>query len=586
MVNRLVSVGDDNYLAHSVLVGDNNLPAGINTAAIAGKVAKGDLVLNVKDFGAVGDGVANDGAAIQSAVNAAISANRSLYWPAGTYLKTVNIANFHSVKHTGEGAVKHGSDTFYVAPSGIQANTLYVATSGAADTNDGLSPATPFRKVGVAVNALANYGPVLRGFWAVQLAAGTWSDRTVVPVGFDAANPVTIRGPIVNHPNVPTAIITEGYNISAAAIKLVDVKASFIISNIHFIGYNGTTASAGVQTSETVRETFLINCHFTDCYWGFTNQTGKGDIKGGIFQRCGYLGDTANDVAKNLRSGNGGGYRGLMQARHSIGVQSAGVLTNGPYFYNCVSGVFAQESCTGHVDFSTFEDCDYGVHMNVNSRANVDGSSFKRNKVDIRGLGNSHFFLTAANTFGTGADESGSKIVLSGGSQCADSSRVFTSINQSYSTSMKVADTEFPNQTVASLGNTVVYTATMAGMVWRDAVNSVVTPKRVVLRVYGELIGTAGTKVLTIRLGASLPVSATFTAAETGPFEAEVTAFFYDTAKQFVTLRACRHLGDNVRLASSQMTNAMTSATNLTVESSVGVSGDSVRFDAVDMSWG
>lgn len=43
-------------------------------------------VVSVKDFGAVGDGVTDDKAAIQAAVNAAISLEKDVYFPAGTYV--------------------------------------------------------------------------------------------------------------------------------------------------------------------------------------------------------------------------------------------------------------------------------------------------------------------------------------------------------------------------------------------------------------------------------------------------------------------------------------------------------------------
>ena len=42
--------------------------------------------LDLKDFGAVGDGVANDQAAWQAAINAAVAAEKTLYGPPGTYL--------------------------------------------------------------------------------------------------------------------------------------------------------------------------------------------------------------------------------------------------------------------------------------------------------------------------------------------------------------------------------------------------------------------------------------------------------------------------------------------------------------------
>jgi len=53
--------------------------------------------ISVKDFGAVGDGVTNDTAAIAAALLAAQSAKRDLYFPSGTYLsdpQTVTFANF------------------------------------------------------------------------------------------------------------------------------------------------------------------------------------------------------------------------------------------------------------------------------------------------------------------------------------------------------------------------------------------------------------------------------------------------------------------------------------------------------------
>lgn len=49
--------------------------------------------VSVKDFGAVGDGVANDTAAIQAAINQAQSAGKGLFFPAGTYMVSTTLTS-------------------------------------------------------------------------------------------------------------------------------------------------------------------------------------------------------------------------------------------------------------------------------------------------------------------------------------------------------------------------------------------------------------------------------------------------------------------------------------------------------------
>lgn|GEM_PF-1431082 len=53
--------------------------------ALSGKVDKGALVYNVRDYGAIGNGTANDTTAIQHAIDDAESAGGTVFLPAGTY---------------------------------------------------------------------------------------------------------------------------------------------------------------------------------------------------------------------------------------------------------------------------------------------------------------------------------------------------------------------------------------------------------------------------------------------------------------------------------------------------------------------
>lgn len=73
-----------------------------NIAAVAPNggvraVGKGELLTNVKDYGATGNGTTDDSAAIQLAINAAAANTRTVWFPPGTYLcHDLNLPDFTS----------------------------------------------------------------------------------------------------------------------------------------------------------------------------------------------------------------------------------------------------------------------------------------------------------------------------------------------------------------------------------------------------------------------------------------------------------------------------------------------------------
>lgn len=102
---------------------------------ISTKVGKGELVINVKDHGATGDGVTDDTAAINSAKAAA--AGRILWFPAGTYIvSTMSIGA--SIDFMGEpGSVikqKSGTNNFFITPNA--ANVTFRVSNITLDQNN------------------------------------------------------------------------------------------------------------------------------------------------------------------------------------------------------------------------------------------------------------------------------------------------------------------------------------------------------------------------------------------------------------------------------------------------------------------
>jgi len=91
----------------------------------------GDMV-NVLDYGVVGNGVADDTTALQAAIDAAATAGKTLWWPIGTYkiTATLNIKN-KKISWVGENYYTNSAeiigsfDGFLVDGSGVSPSTYY-----------------------------------------------------------------------------------------------------------------------------------------------------------------------------------------------------------------------------------------------------------------------------------------------------------------------------------------------------------------------------------------------------------------------------------------------------------------------------
>jgi len=112
-----------------------------------------DLV-SVLDFGAIGDDATDNITAINSAITHCLSSGDQLWWPSGTFFVGSNIANFHDVSHRGGGAVRRGTDTWYVEGVTDGSRSLYVQSNTGSDTNDGLDSSNPLATEQYAIDAM------------------------------------------------------------------------------------------------------------------------------------------------------------------------------------------------------------------------------------------------------------------------------------------------------------------------------------------------------------------------------------------------------------------------------------------------
>lgn len=101
---------------------------------------------NVKDFGAMGDGLTDDTAAIQAAANAARDAGKTLYIPSGTFYITSLVKLYTSVKCEGK----------ILVPNSMSGNAIQVTRTvpGTTLTSDSLSGLT---RGATSINGLSGF---------------------------------------------------------------------------------------------------------------------------------------------------------------------------------------------------------------------------------------------------------------------------------------------------------------------------------------------------------------------------------------------------------------------------------------------
>lgn len=281
-------------------------------------------VVSVKDFGAVGDGVADDTAAIQAALNAGVG--KSVYFPAGSY--AINAALSVSANTCVYSEIGAATVTQSTA-AGTNAFTL----SGDGITIDGLKIVGPNSGGGSAVRADGRNNPTIKNcqvqnwLFGIQLRGcknstvtgnriwgGTYnassasdiiifgssaapSNRTIITNNFCLSN--TDNGIYVDTNSGDRETIIQGNVVVTCSDNGFDERAdgSNYRRNGIIVGYNGGTNSRAVISGNIVR-----NAPYAGIYTqGATLPAGDVVVSANLVSRCGW--GTAYPGDGSIRAG-------------------------------------------------------------------------------------------------------------------------------------------------------------------------------------------------------------------------------------------------------------------------------------------
>lgn len=149
-------------------------------------------------YGAIGDGAADDTAAVNRFLAASIASGGVAHWGDGkTYLVTDNVPLLHSVVHEGVAVIQRGGARYHIGSCEWGAeNRIYVGQTAGLDTNDGLTADRPI-KIRTGFNILKTQAHLLTiAAWVLQLLNDTYPSQAAMRLDQwpDTEYPITIRG--------------------------------------------------------------------------------------------------------------------------------------------------------------------------------------------------------------------------------------------------------------------------------------------------------------------------------------------------------------------------------------------------------
>lgn len=303
-----------------------------------------------------------DHATIQAAVARAKGVKQAVYLD-GTKAVTGNIPGLWDVEFTGSGTITRGGYTFTPNPkatSTVLTNHLFINAQSGSDANDGLTP-------DVAIKSLSQLHKILRGVTAQQAAGAIWEVHFVgnFAGGWRMFNlpdfPHELR--FLGEPRVgdkpATRITQDAAAVSPIGLWFEKCPSTIVVEDIWFDGFS-TSTGYGVLGKGT-GDLRVRRCRFSNCRYGYSA------IKGMDY----FFRD--NVCEASVYTGSNAQYN------------SYGTWDNDTFLGT--RGINVTRGTVCHIDYCNFTGNDRSVIVEMHSRANINQSHFKRNKVAVETQG-------------------------------------------------------------------------------------------------------------------------------------------------------------------------------------------------------